>query len=74
MYEDKHLESKEIKLVMTQIEICESLTKEMEHYLNYEELESFDALIVSKYRELETLQDQERLNIQLANNQLSAPF
>ena len=74
MYEDKHLESKEIKLVMTQIEICESLTKEMEHYLNYEELESFDALIVSKYRELEALQDQEKLNIQLANNQLTAPF
>ena len=59
---------------MTQIEILESLVSEMEDYMLDGEVLALSRVASEKYRELDTLKDEEELHKQLLSNQLVAPF
>ena len=74
MYANKELETDEVALVMTQIEILESLVSEMEDYMLDGEVQALSKVASEKYRELDTLKDEEELHKQLLSNQLVAPF
>ena len=74
MFSDKESENKDTVLIMTQIELLEALSAEMDGYLNDVELNAFDNLTHQKYRELDAIKDEEELHKQLLSNQLVAPF
>jgi len=74
MYADKELEDVDTVLVMTQIEVLEALGAEMEGYLSDDEINAYDAITSEKYRELDTIRNQEELHRQLRSNQMVAPF
>tara|TARA_R110002167_G_scaffold132107_3_gene316184 strand:- start:922 stop:1926 length:1005 start_codon:yes stop_codon:yes gene_type:complete len=74
MYGDKDLETPEVAMVMTQIEVVESLIQEMEGYMNDDETLALGRIASEKYRELDTLKDEQELHRQLRSNQIVAPF
>lgn len=74
MYGDKDLETPEVAMVMTQIEVIESLIIEMDGYMNDDEVLAISRVASEKYRELDTLKDEEELHRQLRSNQIVAPF
>lgn len=74
MYGDKDLETPEVAMVMTQIEVVESLIQEMEGYMNDDETLALGRVASEKYRELDKLKDEQELHRQLRSNQIVAPF